>query len=332
MKNCSQGKQAGSANGRRRAVSRLKLGICALGLGTAALVQAQDPVWSVQVADEGGRRQLIVESAQLRAEFLAEYAWMLARVFFEGVPVVGWTGSNGAVVSLLAEAPWERPQEGWIGSGHGGEQLISYAIEADGVAQPYDDALELKASEIRLVKISEMGPFVFHHTVSFPASGDRLVQEHRFTVRDGSEWFRHMYAFMHQVVKPFNDWLAWRPDGTTRAGATGLADGRRSLQEDVRAVAFYAQEQGLGVVICYADAYPGRNRQGHFINDRTHDNKLYFQPQINPADLTTAKEFVFRASLIPFRAAQDSWADQADRIVRAAGGQHIMVDKGLMAE
>lgn len=281
------------------------------------LAAAPRPEWNVSLSVQGSHRFLVVENETIRTEFIESLAWMLAKVFHKGVPVISWTGSNGAVVSIDPAATWDRPanQLTWIGSGHGGEVLTSYAVEVDGELHPFRNDLSLKGSEIRLIKTSEMGPFRFNHTVSFDADGKSFTEEHHFTVREGLEWFKFIYAFMHQIAKPLNNWVAWLPDSSTRSGTADKGDGSRCLEVDIRAIAFHSSVHKTGVIVEYEESYPSLNGKDHFFNDRTLDNKLYFRPNIRPQDLQLGGEYVYRAKVIPFQAENENWSEAARLIV-----------------
>lgn len=255
---------------------------------------------------------LQVENEVIRVTFDGKNSWKLGEVFFRGKEIVGKYGSNSSVLSVERDAPWERPQAGWLGSGHGGEKLQGFRIEADEKTLEFTGAVAVKGRELRVIKKSEMGPFIYTQTFIFPAEGDHVVQDHNYRVFRDPEGFRFMYAFMHCNTKGLDAWLAVLPDSSRLEGMADKGDNSNHLKQEIISVAFYDETSRKGVSYSYPEAYRG-SAWKHFIWDRPGDTKYYFRPYI-PSSPEIGSEFNYRVKLTPFSADPGDWKEKAEKL------------------
>lgn len=290
----------------------LLAGLCAVLCLCSSSFSEPGPwrVSSLQKPD--GSVFLEVENNIIRANFVQKHAWKLGEVFYHGKEIVGIYGSNGSVLSVDKESPWERPQQGWLGSGHGGEKLISYEIEADGEVFAYSSDIFLSRKEIKLIKKSEMGPFIYTQTVIFSGAGSHIVQEHSYRVFRDPQGFISMYAFMHCNSKGLDAWLAVLPGSGRMEGLADKGDNSNHLKKEVFSVAFYDENNRKGVSYCFPEAYRG-SAWGNFIWDRPRDTKYYFRPYI-PSNPEIGVEFSYKIKLTPFTAEPEDWKQTAEKL------------------
>jgi len=269
-----------------------------------ALKQDLGSLWTMKMSGSG---TVTVTNTSLSVVFTSRNNWTISTIECQGQMVVGQFGSNGSVMRDVAGI--------WYGTGHGKETVSSFEVIVDGASREFVSGTVLTGTDVVLRKQSTMGYLDHEARITFPASGDRLIQEHDYVVREGyAANFRFLYAFMHMNCNDYNLWLAQLDGDQELEGQAGHMNNAFSLERDVKAVTFYSPSRGRGVSYVYPEVYPGDDFSGaaaikNSIWDRRHDNKLYFNPDLRRLNLNTGDRFGFRLDVIPFAAEATKWRD-----------------------
>ncbi|MBN1294208.1 MAG: hypothetical protein JXB48_20400 [Candidatus Latescibacteria bacterium] len=264
-------------------------------------------VWSVHIV---GVDSLVVESRNLLVDFSKSQAWTIRNIKYMGKEIVGEHGANGTVVS--AEPKKElNTTDRWHGTGHGKEDVSSFTVVIDNIPQEFHAGMTFSGNEIKLRKESIMGSLGHTAEITFPKTGDYIIEKHSYLVLDDfKERFYFVYAFMHCNANVLNQWLALLEGGKELEGKAGKQDNSFSLQQDIKAIIFYGEEPGKGVVYEYPEVYKGAGTFKNSIWDREHDNKLYFRPDITVNDFNPGDRFEFVMKVTPFPAQPNDWKEK----------------------
>lgn len=227
-------------------------------------------------------------------------SWTMIRLDYRQALIVGATGANGPVANLKA-APGATRADAWSGTGHGGEQVESVVLEVDGVAHPIVEPFTPPAGAVyAVVKKSRLGPLEQTSRLELSAKGVR--ESYQFKAPEGTGDINFLYPFMHCFNKQMTHWCARLANGETREGQF-LGDDSWSLQQDVAWLAVYSEELDAGVVVTYAEPYPGSGFKNVFRN-RDIDNKHYFRA--DPA-VAVGKTAPYICTIRGFKATKDDW-------------------------
>ena len=159
-----------------------------------------------------------------------------------------------------------------------------------------------------------MGPLGHTAQITFPESGDRIIEEHSYTVlEDLSERFRFVYAFMHCNSNALDQWLAQLGNGKELEGRAGKQNNKFSLGQDIKSVIFYSDVLSIGVAYVYPEVYKGADTFKNSIWDRLRDNKLYFRPEVK-SRYKVGDDFEFVLEMIPFSAQPTEWKDTGRKL------------------
>jgi len=281
----------------------------------AGLTQAAEPVWDVAMATNKTGKVLTVSNAVMSVSLAEKVYWTIREIRAGGTLLVGAFGANGAVASVKPAARRPEAKDGWMGTGHGFETISSYTVALDGKPVELKPGESARARAVTLTKASNIGPLDQVAVISFPDTGDRLVESTRFTAnRTLSESLAFVYAYMHCNDNALTEWRAWLEPAKTLDGTCAKDDGTHGLQKEVRAVALFGPTVGRGLAYVYPEVYPG-GPKGNFFWDRKHDNKLYFRPKIPGAIGQAGDTCAYQVTVIPFCAGTADWKDAAGKLL-----------------
>lgn len=286
----------------------------AVGLFTAGeSSMAGETVWTVRMSQQQLENRVSVESRALFVDLLEQHAWTIRNVRYRGNEIVGEHGANGSVVNAQPKAD-AKGTDPWIGAGHGKEDVRRLTILVDGQERPYQPGGISSGQVVVIRKISNLGPLDHEAEITFPASGDRIIERHSYEVVEHlGQRFNFVYAFMHCNSNSLDQWLALSDGGKKLEGWVGRGDGLFSLRQDVRSVSFYSAGMQKGVVYAYPEVYQGEGDFKNAIWDRRGDNKLYFRPAVGNK-YGVGDRFEFRLQVIPFSAEQEDWKAQVRKL------------------
>lgn len=273
-------------------------------------------------------RKLVIENERLAVEFLQAPAWTLGEIRYEDVIVNQVSGACGAVVQ------WNNRCDG---TGHGYEYVESLRLILDGEArdllapreaipphgeresrvwqheQLIPEALPAQGAHVQLHKVSWFGPFRHEALYDFPPARAAFTTTHRFRFVEafGEGWTGYRYAFMRMVPLAFHQFARWTGDAAPQVEAV---DAQRKtyfpFSAPMHALALYAPEHQVGVLITTPQEYPGDH---HLLFRAGKDIKFR---SILFADETyeLGAEIEYTLDYIPFRAAPDAWLPTADKL------------------
>ena len=202
------------------------------------------------------------------------------------------------------------PKDPWHGTGHGKEDVSDFKVFVDNIPHKFQAEKTYSGSVVMLRKESTMGPLGHTAQITFPATGDHIIEKHSYSVRDDfQERFRFVYAFMHCNTNALDQWLALLGGGKELEGKAGTQDKSFSLKQDIKGIIFYSEAHSAGVVYEYPEVYKGSDPFRNSIWDREHDNKLYFRPDIGPKDFKPGDRFEYSLKVTPFSAQQINWKE-----------------------
>jgi len=279
--------------------------------GDSAL--AGEATWTVRMFQKQQQNRFSVESGTLFVDFLEQHAWTIRNIRHRGDEIVGEHGANGSVVNAKPEAD-AKSKDPWIGTGHGKEKVQQLTILVDGQERPYQPGGTCSGQVVVIRKISNMGPLDHEAEITFPVSGDRIIERHAYkVVEDLGRRFNFVYAFMHCNNNALDQWLALAGKDKEMGGRVNQDDGQFSLKQDARVVIFYSAAMRKGVVYAYPEVYEGEADFKNAIWDRKGDNKLYFRPAVGKK-YGVGDRFEFRLQVVPFSAEPDDWKDKAKKL------------------
>jgi len=306
-------RSVGPASIPSRILAALLFGPLAGLLVVENLTSASEVIWTVRMFQKGQQNRFAVENGTMFVDFLEQHAWTIRNIRYGGDEIVGEHGANGTVVNAKPEAD-AKAKDPWIGTGHGKEKVQRLAILVDGQERSYQPGGTFSGRVVVIRKLSNLGPLNHVAEITFPVSGDRIIERHIYKVmEDLGQRFNFMYAFMHCNNNSLDQWLALAGDGKELEGRVGQGDGKFSLKQDVQAVIFYSAALKKGVVYAYPEVYEGADGFKNAIWDRKGDNKLYFRPAVGKK-YGVGDRFEFRLQVIPFSADPDDWKAQAKEL------------------
>ena len=269
-----------------------------------AFAASSDQVWSVRMSN---KQTLSVESTNLHVDFSRKQAWTIRNIKYMGEEIVGEHGANGCVVNAKPKKGMD-PKDPWIGTGHGKEEVTSFSVLVDNTPHELEAGKPFTCKVIILRKESKMGPLGHNAQITFPESGDCIIEKHSYTVlEDLNKGFNFIYAFMHCNNNALDQWLALLENGKEKEGQAGKKKNEFSLRRDIKGIIFYSEAMSKGVVYVYPEIYKGADTFRNSIWDRAHDNKLYFRPEVLGNNFKVGDKFGFCLKVIPFCAQQTNW-------------------------
>ncbi|MCF7855190.1 MAG: hypothetical protein K9N51_10365 [Candidatus Pacebacteria bacterium] len=268
---------------------------------------------------EGMESTLTIFNRRLRVAFRASTAWTISHIAYRDVPLVGPRGFQGTVITLAGK--------GFVGTGHGGEDVRRLFVRCDGREQVVKAGLTLQGKEVTLVKESVLGPLEHRAEVVFPAGEEFILYRYVYHVRYEIEDLQRMYVFMHCVDNTFDEYMVLLPDSTVREEKLDRDDGSFSLGEDVKSVVYYNDGEQVGMAFVYPEVYSGARKWigpekqfvGTFIWDRKYDNKLYFNSDAGEREYALGDEFAYHLKLTPFTAGPEEWTETGKRLSAETG-------------
>jgi len=267
---------------------------------------SSNQVWTVRINSVD---KLSVESNNLYVDFSRQQAWTIRNIKYMGQEIVGEHGANGSVVNATPRKGMNQKGH-WIGTGHGKEKVTSFTIFVDNIPHEFQKGMTLSGKVITIRKKSIMGPLGHTAQITFPESGACIIEKHSYIVlEDLSERFCFIYAFMHCNNNALDQWVALLGHGKEQEGQVGKKDNKFSLKQDIERVIFYSEALNKGVVYIYPEIYRGADTFKNSIWDRSHDNKLYFRPEVMDKNFKVGDRFEFRLKVIPFSAQRTNWKE-----------------------
>lgn len=292
---------------------------CIAGIITVAMCLScsAESVWHVAMIAGKSGQILSVSNDVLSVTLIEKAFWTIQEIRSEGTLLVGAFGANGAVASVLPAARLAEAKDGWMGTGHGFETISSYTVALDNKPVELKPGETAGAQVVTLTKVSNIGPLDQIAVISFPKTGDRLIEETRFTAnRPLADSLSFVYAYMHCNENALTHWRAWLDSANTLDGSCVEDDQSFSLQKELRAVALFGPKIGKGLVYVYPEVYPA-GPKANFFWDRTRDNKLYFRPKIPGVINLKGDTCKYQLTVIPYTAVSEDWQDKASKIVHS---------------
>ncbi|MBT3374721.1 MAG: hypothetical protein HN742_31700 [Lentisphaerae bacterium] len=275
--------------------------------GRDADAAVEAPQWRVRTVRDRKPEHVCIDNGVIYVSLNRGQAWTIAQVTYKRDELVGQYGANGTV-SACAKGLWGGDKSGWVGTGHGGEIIESFHLIVDGKMHEYSSGVSLAGREVTTRKVSKLGPFRHTAEITFPASGDCLVEKHSYAVIEDAAGFKSMYAFMHCMNKTIKDWSAVLAEGGSKEGRAADGLGKFVLQEEFKSLACWGDANRKGVVYIYPEIYAGGDSFKNSIWDRKRDTKLYLRPQI--PSLEIGSHFSFSVKLVPFEAGPEDWRER----------------------
>ena len=280
----------------------------------------EDSVWTIKTFRKEQKNWFSVESNSLYVDFMEEWAWTIRNIRYLGDEIVGEYGAHGSVVRVdTGTGPKDYY---YIGTSHGHERVNSFSIIVDGKVQKYRPGLTCSGKKIIIRKESSLGPFEHQMEITFPVSGNYIIEKHSYkVVEDLNERFSFLFAFMHELSTAFDFWLAELPDRSELEGdLQKRIKGRISLGCDIKSIIFYSSTNKKGVTLVYPKVYKGADKLkveiekgstehfGSSIVDMSIGNsKLYFRPEVKKMGYKVGDTFEYSIKVIPFSARPKKW-------------------------
>ena len=286
----------------------------------------EEAIWTVKMFQREQGNWFSVESDVLYVDFMEAWSWTIRNIRYMGDEIAGETGAHGSVVRVdTGTGPKDYH---YIGTSHGFETVRNFSILVDGKNQKYVLGKTCSGREVVVRKASNLGPLDHQMEITFPASGDCLIEKHSYkVVEDLTGRFTYLFAFMHCNNSALDQWLAVLPDGKELEGKLpNCGDGRLVLESDVKSLILYSQAMRKGVTFVYPQVYKGARQieseisqgtTGHFGNcivDRKEDNKLYFRPEVKKMGYRPGDVFEYSLKVIPFSAGAAGWKDKGKEL------------------
>ena len=279
----------------------------------------KEPIWTVRMFEKEQGNWFSVESKALYVDFMEGWSWTIRNIRYMGDEIAGEYGAHGSVVRMDT-GPGPKDYY-YIGTSHGFETVKSFSILVDGKERETKPGKTCSGRTVVVRKESNLGPFDHQMEITFPASGDCIMEKHSYrVVEDLNERFSFLFAFMHELNNALDQWLAVLADGKELEGKLlNCGDGRLALESDIKAVTLYSRMMRKGVTFVYPQVYKGARQLecelskgttehfGNTIVDRKYDNKLYFRPEVKGMRYQVGDAFEYRIKVIPFSAEPGEW-------------------------
>ncbi|MCK4465052.1 MAG: hypothetical protein KAU83_05015, partial [Bacteroidales bacterium] len=167
----------------------------------------EDPVWNIKMFQREQGNWFSVESNSLYVDFMEEWAWTIRNIKYMGDDIVGESGAHGSVVRMdTGSGPKDYY---YIGTSHGHEMITSFSILVDGKKVQYNPAISYYGKKVIIHKESNLGPLDHIMEITFPVSGDYIIEKHSYKVVGNlNKGFSFLFAFMHVLNKELYQWLA----------------------------------------------------------------------------------------------------------------------------
>jgi hypothetical protein len=263
-------------------------------------------------------KYISIDNGTIYADFSDVSAWALRKIKYNNEIVVqGRHGAWNGTVSNIPKNIEVGGDKGWCGTGHGGDIINKVEIIVDGKAHPIADDITLEGKEIKFVKHSRQIALNHIMEITFPASGDYIIEKHSFeAIEPLKDKFNFMYGFMHCNNNSMKSWLALLDEkgNKTEAGICTKDDMTVSLKKDIKALTFYSQEMEKGIVYIFPEVYEGSDTFKNSIYDRPHDNKFYFRPLIKKNEIKTGDKFEYQIKVIPFESSAEKWKETSNEM------------------
>ncbi|MCD4770744.1 MAG: hypothetical protein K8R35_11330 [Bacteroidales bacterium] len=279
----------------------------------------EDPVWTIKMFQKEEGNWFSVESNSLYVDFMEEWAWTIRNIRYMGDEIVGESGAHGSVVRMDT-GPGPKDYY-YIGTSHGHEIVTVFSILVDGKKVQYNPAISYCGKRVIIRKESNMGPLDHIMEITFPVSGDYIIEKHSYkVVGDLKKSFNFLFTFMHVLNKELFQWFAEQETGKEIEGKIpNVCDSRLAIESDIKMVTFYSQSMKKGVTFVYPEVYKGADKIsaemkpgttehfGNSIVDRKNDNKLYFRPEVKEMGYKIGETFEYSVKVIPFSANPNDW-------------------------
>jgi hypothetical protein len=281
----------------------------------------ENAVWSVRAFKKDQENWFSVESEILYVDFMEGWSWTFRNIKYMGKDIIiGEYGANGSVVRVdTGPGPKDYC---YHGTSHGLETVKSLSIAADSRSYIYESGMSCSGNEVVIRKESNLGPLDHEAEITFPVSGDHLIEKHSFTVvEDLNKRFSFLFAFMHETDKALYQWSAMLNEGREIEGdLQNRIKGRIGLQSDIKSIIFYGPVEKKGVVYVYPQIYKGAGKiksemkngtSNHFgtsiVDMNIGNSKLYFRPEVKNMGYNVGDTFEYGIKVVPFSAEPDEW-------------------------
>ena len=288
---------------------------------------AEEAAWTIKMFSKDQENWLSVENKSLYVDFMEEWAWTIRNIRYLGDEIVGEYGAHGSVVRVDTGAG---PKDYYyIGTSHGHERVNTFSIVVDGREQQYKSGSTCSGKKITVRKESSLGPFDHTMEITFPDSGNYIIEKHSYkVVEDLNERFSFLFAFMHELSTTFDFWLAVLPDwGELEGNLQKRIQGRISLGRDIKSIVFYSSANRRGVTLVYPQVYKGAGKlkveikngsTEHFgtsiVDMKIGNSKLYFRPEIKMIEYKVGDTFEYSIKVVPFSAESDEWKKEGKKL------------------
>ncbi|MEW6357765.1 MAG: hypothetical protein AB1696_15640 [Planctomycetota bacterium] len=250
----------------------------------------------VRAADEDVPK-ITFESGDYILTFDGGRFWTIWNLSYKGVQILsGVRGAhNGTVLSCKPE--------GWIGTGHGLEEVIEMSVKVKAKKRKFEPDETYKGKELLLTKKSSLRIYELLATVELTPDG--VTEINKYTVKEERP-INFIYGFMHSFAQNLSEWAAQPAEGEVLSGKF-VDDKGNLLQKPIRWAALFDPEAKVGIVCRFPDKYVPQSTT--FFWDREHDNKLYYQlkPKVGEA-------FECQVNLRAFECKKGEWSDEAKQV------------------
>jgi len=222
--------------------------------------------------------------------------WTIWNLSYKGVRLLsGDRGAhNGTVLSCKPE--------GWIGTGHGLEEVIETTVATDGDRQPLEPCKTYEGKRLLLDKKSSLRVYELTATVELTPAG--MAEVNKYAVKEQRP-VNFVYGFMHSFAQNLSEWAAQPAEGNLQSG-TFVDDKSSLLCRPIRWAALFDPKAKVGVICRFPDRYVPDSHT--FFWDRVHDNKLYYRRSPKMGE-----PFECRVNLRAFECGGGAWIEEAKK-------------------
>lgn len=285
--------------------------------------------WTISMFEKKQDNWFSVENNLLYVDFMEAWCWTIRNIKYMGDEIAGEYGAHGSVVRVdTGTGPKDYY---YYGTSHGLETVKNISILVDGKDQAYKLGNTCSGKVVVIRKESNLGPLDHRMEVTFPSSGDYIIEKHSYTVvEDLDKRFSFLFALMYENSKAFDQWLAVLPDGEELEGELrNRVDGRISLGRDIKSVIFYSSMMKKGAAFVYPRVYKGASKlkserkpgtTDHFgtsivdMMSKVGNSKLYFRPEVKGMGYKIGDTFEYSIKVVPFSAEPAEWRSQGKKL------------------
>lgn len=228
--------------------------------------------------------------------------WTLWNLSYKGVRLLsGLRGAhNGTVLSCKPE--------GWLGTGHGLEEVVETTVTADGTKRALEPGKTYEGKQLLLYKKSSLRIYELTATVEMTPAG--ITEVNNYTVKEQRP-IDFVYGFMHSFAQNLSEWAA-QPAGSDLQSGTFANDKKNLLCRPIRWAALFDPKAKVGVICRFPDRFVPDSYT--FFWDRVDDNKLYYRlsPKMGEA-------IECRVNLRAFACDSGAWIEEVKKIVPSMG-------------